>query len=258
MRARFLLFPGLFLTSCVSYQHVTLSSDQPVEENTSRYFVEEDQIRVTFDFDGFDFPVVSRIYNLSDSVLFVDLGASSFTVNGQVVANAKNSKVVRYSSNTDSYTIGEWEYYDTEGKAVVPPDKDFIAIPPMGNAQLTNYPFKASYDPQKRISYTEMDTIIIGSIARRSKRYDFSKESRVLGANYFISFNRDWKNAKIIGATFKEESLYNSTSSPVILETPAAQRYKVYKRHRPLAGVVLIGLLGFGIYGLATYDGDVE
>jgi len=248
----------ILFSSCVSYQHITLDSDQPIEENTSRYYVDSDGVRISFDFNGFHFPVVARIYNFTDSVVFVDLVASSFTVNGQVVANAKNSKVVRYSSTTDSYEIGEWEFHRTNGRAIIPPDKDLVAIPPNGNARLINYPFKAVYDPQKRMGYTEMDTIIIGSIARKSKRYDFSDKSRILGANYFICFNRDWTNARMISANFKEESLYNSSSSPVILEAPDPQRYKVYKRHRPLTAVVAIGLLGFAVYGLASSESDEQ
>lgn len=258
MDFKFIPVLALLLSGCVSYQHVTVTSDLPVENETARYYTETEDLRITFDFNGNNFPVKATIYNLSDSVLFVDLEASSFTVNGGVIANAKNAKVIRFAANTLSYEINEWEFQRTVGGAIVPADQSMVAIPSYGNLQLVNHPFKRAYDSKKRKNFTKKDTIIIGSQIQKSKRYDFPKNAGILGAHYLIATNRKFENAKMVSAQFEEKSLYNSGAASIILKKPETQRYSVYKKHKTFGYIFMIGLLGLGVYATANSDGHTE
>jgi hypothetical protein len=242
----------LFLTGCVSYQHITLSSDQPVEPDTRRYYTEGDGVKIAYDFGGPNFPITAFIYNRTDSMLFVDLGSSSFTLNGNVVANAINPKLVRFHARSDNSFSG-WTQ-STEGTAVIPPDKNIIGIPPHSYTELTNYPFHVKYDPRKKNLYTEKVDVPDQYGTYSVKRYDYDDQDSVFGVHYVVSGNRSFSPFQLLSAEFQRESLYNTKNDFLIIEKPSPQRYIVSHTDKTAGVVLSIGLLGTIIVAAVQAD----
>jgi len=246
------------LSSCTTYQHVTLISDLPAEPQSGRFYAEDGDVTISYDFEGHNLPVTSIIQNSGDSILYVDLAASVYTVNGQVVSNAFGSKVVRFQSLTSSYEYQSFDFIDsrTEGQAIVPPDKSIIAIPAGMYARVVNRPFGVGFD-QFKADRSRMDQIQLSSGATRSfRRYNPGDEGQLFGVYFRVGNRRDLSDGKLIGARFKEIDIVTTIDRVVDLPSPESQRYHVSKRSG--GGAFLLLLTGAIIVVLAADASDGE
>jgi hypothetical protein len=260
MKTRLALFIlWISLSSCVSYQHITLESEHKVDPKTERYFIEEDGVRINFDFQGENLPVTSFIYNTSDSILFVDLSSSVYSLDGKVVANALNAKVVNFRFFTSSWEYENIDITDSEsrGQAVMPASKPVITIPPGMYAEVTNRPFAVYFDRLRAARSHKERVVLPGGTTTMVKKHEMKTDGRILGVHFFLGKKRDFSDAKLIGAEFWESSALTTPYKEIIIPVPLANRYYVKKTSgRGIPALLLGGALIVGL--AAAADNGVE
>src|SRR5690554_5710157 len=81
-----LLFIGL--TSCTSYQYVSLKSDLDQTTLSKHYYYQDDKVYVDFDFSGANFPTNIYLENIGSKPLYLDLERTLFLENDVILRNA--------------------------------------------------------------------------------------------------------------------------------------------------------------------------
>jgi hypothetical protein len=100
------IFVLFLLSSCSSYEYLTLSSDDVPKKNEKKEFVwENDTLRLTYNFHGEGGPMTITVYNKSDQPLFIYWKKSALVMNEKAISLYKS--VVNISGTIDTYRAGK-------------------------------------------------------------------------------------------------------------------------------------------------------
>ena len=150
---RFLLLLSLPFASCYSYQYFTLKSDRLVENTMREYVLENDTVKIIYNFNGKDCPVTLSFYNKTSKPLIIDWKKSAIIVNDTATSYYSNV----YALNATESGSGIHRVYSGSIYGNIYGNEEIAFIPP--NSAITRTPFKASakpvdiieFNPQKRI-----------------------------------------------------------------------------------------------------------
>jgi hypothetical protein len=121
-----LLIPFLF-TSCYTYQYFTLKNDHLQQNNKHEFVLENDTLKITYNFNGKDCPVVISLFNKASKPLLIDWKKSAVIVNDTAISLYSNAYQINgqetgarfghvYSANLSGKVVGH------EETAFIPPN----------------------------------------------------------------------------------------------------------------------------------------
>src|SRR5438045_9585163 len=80
-----ILLTGLF-TSCSRYQYVTITSSDIRKNDKQEFVIENDSIRIQYNFNGADAPINIAIENRIDVPLYIDWPQSALIINNKAIS----------------------------------------------------------------------------------------------------------------------------------------------------------------------------
>lgn len=94
-------------TSCTTYQYMTVSSNNIQQNDKKEFLLENDSIRLTYNFNGANAPVNLEVKNKLDKPIYIDWKRSVLIINDRATSYAPGSLTVSgstYSSVTAPLT----------------------------------------------------------------------------------------------------------------------------------------------------------
>jgi hypothetical protein len=95
-----LTFLCFLLTSCTTYQYMTVSSNNIQQNDHKEFVVENDSIRLKYNFNGHNAPVNLEVQNKLGKPLYIDWKRSALIVNGHAISYAPGSLTLSGSTHT--------------------------------------------------------------------------------------------------------------------------------------------------------------
>lgn len=128
---RHFILPALFLlslSSCSTYQYITLDSPQLPKNDKNQLTFENDTLRLTYNFTGKGGPLNVKIYNKTDQPLYVNWKKSALIRDERSTSLYNNYIMVSGAASAASYRIGKYAASRTNIAATValPEGMDFI------------------------------------------------------------------------------------------------------------------------------------
>jgi len=179
---RYILLPALILltiSSCSTYQYLTLDSSQLSKNDKKQFVWENDTLRLIYDFNGPGGPIAVQIYNKTSQPLYVNWKKSAIIRDQRSTSLFDRNVLIDGSVSSYSYhrfgaisaTSGSFtaSFSLPEGVDFVPPnsaiDKGLLAIARSGalvSVVPDSAPISRIWDPTglndvryKRVTYTE-------------------------------------------------------------------------------------------------------
>jgi len=177
----------LTVSSCSSYQYLTLNSTDVPKNDKHLFSWENDTLRLTYDFHGHKGPMIMTIYNKTDKPLYINWKKSAFIRDGhssslfnsnvQVVGSAATYKTryVNFSSLSGSFDI-------PEGMDLIPPASDITkALPATAGPQALNTAYFA--DTAK-----DATAALFDGLEFKYKKYTFDAGQSPLQFKSYLTF----------------------------------------------------------------------
>lgn len=206
------LFVVVLFSSCITYQHVSLSGN--VGQNEQAEFVEEnDSIKMVYSFNGHSGPITMEITNKLNKPLYVDWRKSALIINGQSFTLWKDEASL--SANVSSYSaLQDDQTIQTSGNmqgSIAKNDKVSF-IPPQAKIVVHSYILfdglfmTPDQQGEKLIFFTALDE------RRKAMKYTFSRENSPFTFRIYLSMsmNDDFKSPFHLDNTFWVSSYVNT------------------------------------------------
>jgi hypothetical protein len=126
------LLPLLFfLSSCQTYQYLSIDSNTVQRDSAKQFIVETDSLTIQYNFGGYNGPIRLTVHNKSDQPIFVDWKKSAMIIQGKAYSYYSPNQQLTGSTLTDEVswrngvTIGSGsitaEIRSQEGVEFIPP-----------------------------------------------------------------------------------------------------------------------------------------
>ncbi len=206
----FISITVIIFTSCSRYQYVTISGSDIKKNDKQEFVVENDSIRIQYNFNGHNAPINLTIQNKLNVPVYIDWQQSALIINDKAISYMPNTVPIEGAFNGATVNWNSYRpnssYSTTSGtinaKAILPdkldfiPPQSYIAKNPMGitNQLIENIPDSAvqqvkltlaggSYARATHAAFTETSsplrfksylTLIIGEQTARPVAYQHS------------------------------------------------------------------------------------
>ncbi len=199
-----MLVIGTLLSSCVRYQYVALTSEQPL--NASNEFVtENDTLLIKYNFAGDNCPVTIHVYNKSAKPIYVDWKKSALIIEGRKYDYWQEVSHFDGSGSTTTQGSTPYAYTDIKGSAIkderitfIPPrsyiesrrmnlQRDFFEKMPQSERKKANVPVNGGTISATKYEFTPEDTPLeFRSLVTISSTESFSQET-YYESNFWVS-----------------------------------------------------------------------
>ena len=119
-----------FLTSCSRYQYVTIAGSNIRKNDKQEFVIENDSIRIQYNFNGADAPINITIENKLDVPLYVDWQQSALIINTKAISYVPNTVPIEGVFNGSTVSWNPGGYSNSSGaidaKAILPDKFDFV------------------------------------------------------------------------------------------------------------------------------------
>lgn len=122
----------LFLfNSCASYHYYTVSSAGVAQNDKREFVIENDSLRLVYNFNGFSAPVNITIQNKLSVPVYIDWQRSALIVNDQAISYVPAEMRIDGGFQSSTYKYGNSSDYKTtsghiQATASLPPSVDFM------------------------------------------------------------------------------------------------------------------------------------
>lgn len=213
---------ALLLSSCGTYQYITVSSPDIRQNDRHQFVAENDTLRLIYDFNGCNGPVQLTVYNKLDRPLLADLNRSALVINER--AFGFNSGKVELSGSAEAFSQrvrspwpGRYSYSDVNLSGTLPagivfiPSGSYIIESPLAitDHNLNNIP-DSLFRPQ-RFTGVDLSTY-------KMQTASFTQDSSPLVFRTYITFIEQGADKKEIVRqhTFYVSEVRQSTAGPFI------------------------------------------
>jgi hypothetical protein len=211
-----LIIIAFLFTSCISYQHVTIDSNLPL--NNQKGFVHEtDSISLFYSFSGTNCPLTINVYNKCNKPLFVDWSKSAVIFDDQSFVLAPDEMPVSgFMEGTAVYNQHGQLLTQGDFSGVVTRNKHIGFVPPFSNIKVSPLnlvneflPVQPSDSPKKNVIYTKSGPIHING-------YVYEAVNSPLYFKSFITYSDqpNIDNPRYLSDEFWASGIYKSNSSP--------------------------------------------
>ena len=121
----------LFFNSCASYRYYTINSAGVTQNDKHEFVIENDSLRLVYNFNGFNAPVNITIKNKLSVPVYIDWQRSALIVNDQAISYVPAEMRIDGGFYGSSYKYGNSSGYKTtsgqiQATASLPPSVDFM------------------------------------------------------------------------------------------------------------------------------------
>lgn len=195
------------LSSCTSYQYVSLKSNLVQTKQSKHYYYQDDNVYVDFDFSGANFPASIFLENIGREPLYLDLEKTLFLENDVILRNA-----IPGNTGTISTFI---EYEGQVSGVTISDERPFILFIPAGDKISMIYTvFGFPYNETIKVNSTPKTERIKG-YNYRIKSLELTKNE---SPNYEIDFYFYTDSTRESGydviATFWPDKIYTQNKQP--------------------------------------------
>jgi hypothetical protein len=171
----------LFCVSCTTYRYSTISSPDVVKNDRNEFVVENDSLKLVYNFCGYGGPVRISIQNKMNVPVYIDWQRSAMIVNDNPLSFLSSAIKIEGNIQGSSYNYKNSGYGVNSGQlqatAVLPPTIDFIPprvtinkkpmfvsdmfhtrIPDTAFQKVTYTPIEGTTYPVKKAGFTEATT----------------------------------------------------------------------------------------------------
>jgi hypothetical protein len=116
------------LSSCTRYQYITVDSTRLTKNNKHQFVLENDTVRLTYDFNGGAGPVSVNVFNKTTQPLYVNWKKSALIRNERSLSYFNRNVYFSGYANTAGYRTGNFTGSGTDfaGSFALPDGMDFI------------------------------------------------------------------------------------------------------------------------------------
>jgi len=216
------VIPLLFCFSCTTFQYVTVSSSGVAKNDRNEFVVENDSLRLVYNFSGFNGPIKISIYNKLDVPVYIDWQRSA------VIENDKTLPYVPAEVKIEgSYTGGSYSYRTNNGyrtssgsiqaTAYLPPTVDFV--PPKASINKTTICITNSNQRIPDADFPKAKHPVVDGFTVNVKQAAFTEDTSPLRFRSFITYAIGESGSKLytFEHSFFISEVMSSSSSPETL-----------------------------------------
>jgi len=218
------VIPLLFCVSCITFQYVTVSSPDIAKNGQNEFVVENDSLRLVYNFSGFNGPIKISIYNKLGVPVYIDWQRSAVIVNDKTVPYVPGEVKIEgsFSSSYSSYNNRNRGYGERSGNlqatAYLPPTVDFI--PPRAIINKTTICITAGYNARiPDADFPKFKYPVVDGFTVTVKKAAFTEATSPLRFRSFITYTIGESGARLY--TFEHgffvSEVMSSGSSPEML-----------------------------------------
>jgi hypothetical protein len=228
------VIPLLFFVSCATttFQYSTINSPDLVKNDRHEFVVENDSLKVIYNFFGKSGPIHISIQNKMGVPVYIDWQRSAIIVNGKVKPYATSEMKIEGSFEGSSYNFRNSGYSVNGGqlqaKAVLPPTIDFI--PP--RAIINKNPMYVS-GFNGRIpdtAFHKLKYAVAEGVTVKVKKATFTEATTPLGFRSFITYMVGEPGTKPFAfeSSFFVSEVMNTGSGPIKMSVNSSNRGDQY------------------------------
>jgi hypothetical protein len=173
------------LTSCSTYQYVTLES--PIKsEKSSAFVIENDTVRLTYDFSGKQGPVTIGIYNKLKVPLYVDWSKSALIIGDERIPYYNNNSTINADLTSSGLRSSTYRTGSIEG--VITNNDVYSFIPPQSLAKESQLVLKSNLFSLSKFPSTLEKNRVNGM---KVTSFYFTRETSPLNFRSFLTLSTD-------------------------------------------------------------------
>jgi len=230
----------IFITSCTSFQYITMESDLPKSQYND-FFFENDTIQIVYSFDGSDCPINLNIYNKLKKPLYINWDKSAIVING--TSRPLKPNISLLSGMMDGISIASnnltYSFNDLNGSIKHSDRLGFI--PPESELNISTSAGQSGFIDITKADSSAYNVVLNSSYDQlRVKEHYYSKDTSPLNVRCFITYtdNSD-ATQSFTDSNFWISKIFKSSSSTII---PSPDRYHVSKITNFGGFVAIVGL----------------
>jgi hypothetical protein len=192
---------SLSLVSCSTYHMSVVNSVGITKDKSTGQFVHEnDSVKITYSFYGFDAPVNIRVFNKLDKPLYVDWQRSALIINGQAESYAGKQITIQGNVDVERYRMGHLNFSSESISAGATLPNDMTFVPPHSEISNTPGEIPGAFDYVQGIDankqqVSELQTVNGG--VKRVKTVNFTDQNTPLKfKSYLTLYAADGNSAK--------------------------------------------------------------
>jgi hypothetical protein len=218
------VIPLLFSVSCTTFQYVTVSSSGLVKNDRNEFVVENDSLRLVYNFSGFRGPIKIAIQNKLDVPVYIDWQRSAVIENDKTVPYVPGEVKIEGSYSGGSYNSYRPSngYRTSSGSiqatAYLPPTVDFI--PPRASINKTTICISEGYNEHiPDADFPKVKYPVVEGFTVNVKKAAFTEETSPLRFRSFITYTIGESGSKLytFEHSFFVSEVMSSGSSPEML-----------------------------------------
>lgn len=123
------LLTSCLMSSCTTYQVMTVSSPVAQQNKSSEFIIDNDSLEISYNFNGQNGPIRMQIRNKLEKPCYVDWKRSALVVNDRAISYAAKTIEINGDLSGSSYSITRrYSVSNTElhATAEIPSDMDFL------------------------------------------------------------------------------------------------------------------------------------
>ena len=246
------LMAVLFFSGCRQYQYISLEdhSNQPAPTS---FVSENDTVKVTYNFTGYDCPVTITVYNKLKTPIYIDWSQSSVIVNGNRIALWSDNAVI--NGSTSSAQINWSKNISTSSgnfDGVMYKDEKVSFLPPHSYMRITRTHLRHSFFKDLNKSDSRDVTLATASGGESAKMYTFSNNNSPMKFRVFLSIatDKEFSNPLYMEKSFWAGAVTQSYNRPEVLVNKQDDQCHIQKTTG--FGAFMGVVLGLGILSLAA------
>jgi hypothetical protein len=235
---------ALTVSSCVTYQHVTMSSD--LQENDAHEFVyENDSIIIRYNFNGPNCPVSLYIENKLNSPLYIDWNRSAIVQNNQSKSYRPHDAIIEGTANSSSSSyINDPTFFSTSSnfQGTISGNESVAFLPPHSYKieKMLTLENDLIQTPSPKKAYAETFSTPTGTTMVYF--FDYQKENSPRHYRSFItlSTNTSFDKPFVLDHEFWVSEITENSSSLSVTSAKENNGNQYYLRKSTGAGAFLI------------------
>lgn len=239
------------LSSCTTYQYVSLKSDMRQTKESKHYYYQDENVYVDFDFSGANFPTSIFLENIGNNPVYIDLEKTFFLEDDVILRNAIPGT---------TGTISTFIEYEGRVSGVTNSDKypNILYIPAGEKISMYYNVFGFPYNQAVKYKSTPKMEKVKG-YNYRIKSLELTKiESPNYEIDFFFYTDSTLERGYDVIATFWPDKIYTKNTKPS--EFPFKNPNTFHTSHinetAQAAGYLVLGLSLSALLLLPDYEGQ--
>ena len=250
MKSTYLFILFISCTSCLKYQYATISSSFK-KENSTEFLIENDTLRLTYDFSGEDGPVKILVYNKLSTPIYINWSKSALIMGDRRISYWSKNLIINATVN--NLESGVARYIIASNGTVngtITYDENLSFIPPKSSVTenqvtLRNQFFKipSSSKPSRKV---------VNNVSLKTSHYTRENSPLIFRSFLTLSVTENFESPIYFDDTFWVSEIIQTIASP---EQHIRRNDQFYISKATGAGV-FVGVIALAGLTLLEVSGD--